>query len=218
MRKQKRLALWMLVLCFVLCLGMQAWAHEVPDLTQPGSITVDLTYDGEAVQGGSLALYRVGDVRENDGNYDFVPAEGYAAFGAFGTELNAELAARLSEYIAAQSIAPDAELQNADGRVEFGELLPGLYFVTQPEAAPGFEALEPFAVSLPMWEDGAYHYHVEAKGKFALEREDPTEPTKPDPDLPITGQLNWPVPVLAASGMGLLLLGWALCRRKRDHA
>lgn len=43
-------------------------------------------------------------------------------------------------------------------------------------------------------------------------------PTKPDPDkLPQTGQMNWPVPVLAVIGFALLVAGWGLrfgCRKK----
>lgn len=40
--------------------------------------------------------------------------------------------------------------------------------------------------------------------------------TRPDePDIPQTGQLWWPVPLLACGGMGLFLAGW-LKRRDRD--
>ncbi len=47
---------------------------------------------------------------------------------------------------------------------------------------------------------------------------DPTEPTKPN--LPQTGQYNWPVPVLAISGMVLFAAGWMLWvgKRERDEA
>lgn len=33
--------------------------------------------------------------------------------------------------------------------------------------------------------------------------------------LPQTGQLNWPVPVLAVSGVVLFAFGWALDRKYR---
>lgn len=46
----------------------------------------------------------------------------------------------------------------------------------------------------------------------------PDKPTKPDvPKLPQTGQLNWPVPVLAAGGLCLLLLGRVLRSGKRGR-
>ena len=43
----------------------------------------------------------------------------------------------------------------------------------------------------------------------------PTPPVGPE-KLPQTGQLKWPVPVLAALGMLLLLAGSILMRRERD--
>ena len=33
--------------------------------------------------------------------------------------------------------------------------------------------------------------------------------------LPQTGQLTWPIPVMAASGIALFLLGWILCSSSR---
>ena len=43
------------------------------------------------------------------------------------------------------------------------------------------------------------------------EPDDPTDPTEPDePQLPQTGQLNWPVPVMAMGGALLLILGFLL--------
>lgn len=61
------------------------------------------------------------------------------------------------------------------------------------------------------------------------EGSDPTDPTAPsgddptegpsgptEPTLPQTGQLNWPVPVLAVLGLGLTAAG-LLLRRENDH-
>ena len=44
------------------------------------------------------------------------------------------------------------------------------------------------------------------------------KPEKPqDPTLPQTGQLNWPVPVLAVSGVVLFTIGWLICfNRKKE--
>lgn len=44
----------------------------------------------------------------------------------------------------------------------------------------------------------------------------PAQPGRPaNPALPKTGQLNWPVPVMAVSGLLLFAFGWALDRRCR---
>ena len=47
----------------------------------------------------------------------------------------------------------------------------------------------------------------------------PTEPTNPTdtPRLPQTGQLWWPVPILAMSGFVLLLLGWLRRKESRNE-
>ena len=44
----------------------------------------------------------------------------------------------------------------------------------------------------------------------------PAQPGRPaNPALPKTGQLNWPVPVMAVSGLLLFAFGWTLDRRYR---
>ncbi len=35
--------------------------------------------------------------------------------------------------------------------------------------------------------------------------------------IPQTGQLNWPIPVLAFSGVVLIIVGVAMLRKKRDE-
>ena len=49
--------------------------------------------------------------------------------------------------------------------------------------------------------------------------DNPVSPSNPDkPVLPQTGQLNWPVPVLACSGVLLFAIGWVLNRQgKKEH-
>ena len=49
--------------------------------------------------------------------------------------------------------------------------------------------------------------------------DNPVSPSNPDkPVLPQTGQLNWPVPVLACSGVLLSAVGWVLNRQgKKEH-
>ena len=45
--------------------------------------------------------------------------------------------------------------------------------------------------------------------------DNPVSPSNPDkPVLPQTGQLNWPVPVLACSGVLLFAVGWVLDRKE----
>ena len=42
-------------------------------------------------------------------------------------------------------------------------------------------------------------------------------PTPNDPKLPQTGQLNWPVPVLAASGLAMIIIGFGIYTKGRKN-
>ena len=100
----------------------------------------------------------------------------------------------------------------------FTDVKPGLYVVVQHEVAEGFETMSPFLISMPKFENNSYVTDVKASPKVSLEKT-PEEPTKSqDPTLPQTGQLNWPVPVLAVGGVMLFALGWVICFKKRKES
>lgn len=222
-------ALAMLLLTVLVGLsGLTAYAHDVPDESKKGSITVDFEYDSKAVTGGRLALYRIAKVRQTDGNYDFENLPEFAGFHKDMSDLtSAELARCLADFVNSHNILPVDTRDNRTGSVTFLELSHGLYLVVQVEAASGYEAVQPFLVTVPMLEDGHYVYDVNAYGKTALKKAktDPagTSPTgtvprgtAPAGGLPQTGQLNWPIPVLALTGCVLILIGLA-CSRKNDY-
>lgn len=186
MKMAKRTILFLLL---VLTLGRTAWAEEWPG----GSITVRLRWQGQAVAGGTLTLYRVGDE-------DYRPTEAFADCGVeLKAPFGADLARELADY--AQTLPGQTKAVGADGTVVFEPLDAGLYLVVQREAAEGYLPTEPFLVGIPMQVGGELVSHVDASPKAS-----------PAPKLPQTGQLNWPVPVMAAAGALLLLAG----RRKRD--
>ena len=72
---KKQLISAVLALSLLICLPLGASAHPVPDESQNGhcSITVTMRYKGKPVSGGTVNLYKVGYVHENDGNYSFKP-------------------------------------------------------------------------------------------------------------------------------------------------
>ena len=212
----------LLVLAF---LPAAASAHPVPEPGRKGSVTVSMQFDGEAVPGGELTLYRVGEVSEDDGNYTFVPTGEFVRWGSdFGTLASAEQTAQTAHslrYFALRNgITGTTKGIGTDGKVTFSNLEQGLYLLVQTRPATGFSRVNPFLVSIPYEQDGEYLYDVDAQAKTELEQEPtPTKPPeKPGGKLPQTGQLNWPVPVLAAAGLVLFAIGWGIrFRRKRDQ-
>ena len=214
----------MLTLSVLLSFPLTAYAHDVPQERDDCSIEVIVRYDGENVDGGTLTAIKVGYVDEENGDYYFcqemtgVKLEDIASSGAPGVQKEFYLNNQdnYDFYTQTQTVE--------DGKATFSGLSTGLYLIVQDEAALGFSGLGPFLVSVPYMEDGEYRYHVTAAIKSELEREPESEPTEPpptepgDPDLPQTGQLNWPIPLMVVAGLGFFVVGWTLCfGKKREH-
>ena len=225
----RRIGSWLMVFVLLCALALPVWAHEVPDETRLGSISITMTHQGEPVPGGSLKLYMVADVVSENGDYFFAYTEDFAGCAIPVTELDsAELPQALADIAEEKNLPGAVEPINNAGRVKFGDLELGLYLVVQEEPAPGFKKINPFLVSVPRNDDGRYIYDVDTAPKNLPGPEEeptnpPTEPTEPpppgDPELPQTGQLNWPVPMLAVLGMLLVTAGFALCatEKRKEH-
>jgi len=219
---------WGLVLCLLLSLlTLPAAAKQpVPDLAQDGSIRLTLRdpVTGRGVPGGSLTLYQVGEVREEDGNYSFALTDAFTASGESLAELDAALAQRLADFAFRQRVQGTTINIDREGYAEFEGLKAGLYLIVQRQAAEGYYAISPFLVTLPLLEGEEYLYDVDATPKMEVRRapDEPDDPDDPDdppdepekpktPDkpkdptsMPETGDHNRP-----ALWLGLLMLGGA---------
>lgn len=205
----------LLALCLLCLASVTAYAHEVPDESRKGTVTVKMEYYGKAVTGGTLTAYRVGEIQESDGNYSFGKTGAMAAFAdSYEDITSAELAESVAAFVEENKVSAYSTAKNQNGKAVFSDLELGLYLIVQTEASEGYEPLKPFLISVPMNEDGHYVYEVSAEGKFQLEQKpEPTTPTPTtpsEPTLPQTGQLNWPIPVLAVLGLCLFSFGWIL--------
>lgn len=226
------LAACVLAVC-MLAAALPGYAAEWIDLDAKGSISVTLRdTDGKAVSGGELTLYRVAEVKHEDGDLSFAYTNGFAGCGVpLGDLTAAGLAGELREKIA-DSAVYTTKTVGQDGKVKFSDLELGLYLVVQSKAADGYYAVSPFLVTVPMTEDGGYLYNVDASPKVESARDKPgdgggSSPTptpvppvptpQPGGSLPQTGQLNWPVPVLAALGLGVFALGWWLREKNSEQ-
>ena len=220
----KKLLLVFTAIVLVFSMTSVVFAHDVPDPSRRGSIQVVMHWGDTMVGGGTLMLYRVGAVREDDGNYSFVPTGDFTDWGeAFENIQAPELAEELKAYAMSKHLIGQQKTIAVDGQVIFDDLDLGLYLLVQYQAAPGYSEARPFLVSVPRMENGEYQYDVNASPKVELTPE-PTEPsepttppTEPEPSLPQTGQLNWPIPILATAGLVLFATGWVLySMQKKD--
>lgn len=220
---KKHLISALLALLVLLCLPLSASAHPVPDPARDGSCTVTITmkYQNKPISGGTVNLYKVGDVHEDDGNYSFVPVAAVkGTISAFGDIQSPELAEELAKLEGKLTPVTETPVtvggNGKKGIAEFRDLSFGLYLAVQETAASGYGKTKPFLVSVPYLADGEYCYDVKTVPKTDLERE--VEPTLPPSSgggggkLPQTGQLWWPVPVLICMGLGCIAVG--LIRRR----
>ncbi len=220
MRKFQRISAFLLAAMLVFSMRLTAYAHDYVQMDKKGTITITMHMGETAVGGGTLTIYRVSEVREDDGNYTFQPTGDFASCGeSFEDVTSPALADNLSKYASDKKLTGVTKTIDSDGQITFTDLEVGLYLFVQNKAASGYNKADPFLVSLPYMQDnGQYSYNVDASPKVELEKAPPPPPTKPtDPSLPQTGQLWWPVPLLTVAGMTLFAAGFALSSGKRKE-
>ena len=173
--KVKKTAVCLLaaLLAAVVCHTFAAYAQ-----TSPCSLVVmPKTSSGEAASGGIVSLLRVDE-----------PAE------------NAD-AQRLARYAEEHALFERTAAIGGDGAARFEDLPEGLWLVVQTEASDGCAPFAPFLLELPFRSDSGTLRGVIAEPKLSPVPEDPVPPPHSDTELPYTGQLRWPIPVLAVCGV-----------------
>ena len=205
------------------------------------SISLTLTYkeadQEKKMTGGSISIYTVATVKVENGyvfdtsNGKFAGSSTVAGIPSMDSaaleEQNADIATALEKE--AKSVSADETATVSEGNASFTNLTPGLYLVIQETLSEGNRKINPFLISIP---DAEGSYEIEAAPKNGFEI--PPTPTPPKPTvtpstpktpsgsttppsktvLPQTGQLWWPVPVLCAVGLALIIGGFVLKRRK----
>ena len=228
-------------------------ALAAPDLNKKDcSITLSLS----GMEGGTVVLYQVAGVKQEDANYVYDVSKGDFAdsdtakriTGLSENELekqNPTLSAILVKEADTRKLSPRKTAQITGGKAEFKDLPVGLYLLYQTTASNGGKKLTPFLLSVPQRDPktGAEIYAVSAAPKSGITTPPPSISPSPSPSvspspshtprpsytpyyptvtytpgksyvyLPQTGQLWWPVPVLAALGVVLVISGLLLRRR-----
>lgn len=225
MRTAKYTGILLIVLYIVCAVSMTALAAEdtaVLDSPLRGSIEVDLVSldSGETIVGGTLTLYQVAKAEVLEGEIKFTYTDEFAQCGMTLTaEEKSEsekkaLAEALEAYVEQNNITGQSAAVDESGRAAWTDLEHGLYLVVQTSQSEGYAPIQTFLVSVPESVDGAYIYEINAKPKTGTTDtpDDPTTDNKKTVSsgskLPQTGQLWWPVPVLAVVGILCVFAGW----------
>lgn len=191
------------------------------DTTKKGSISVTMKTKEKVVSGGELTIYQVAKIQNDNGTYSYVYTNGFENCGVtLGDLTDSKLASKLEAKISS-SAEKTTKTVGSDGTVKFENLSTGLYLCVQTKAASGYNKVSSFVVSVPLKEDGAWVYDVNASPKVETVTT-PTTPNKPTtPDngtLPKTGQLDWPIPILSVAGLLLCAFGWKMRKESTNEA
>lgn len=213
----KRIFSLLLALMMFASLSLTAYAHDYVQMDRTDcSIHVVVRYQDDPIDSGTLTAMKVGYVDEDDGNYFFRQVFTDTLLEDVQTAEAVETLLEFYDEYEDDYNFQEQTVEIQEGVGKFENLSTGLYLIVQEKASNGYSKLNPFLVSVPYMQDGQYQYHVTANMKSELEQE--PKPTEPTPEkLPQTGQLNWPVPILAVSGLALVILGWVLSFRRKKN-
>ena len=178
--KRRRIAvLTVVLLILALCLPWQAFADTLeydhgahqPDYTKTGSVSVDiLTAKGNAVAGGKVTLYRVADAVYDNGDNLLVYTEdfkdcGVSLEGDEDTDVS-DMALAYAAYAEEKGLTGTTAAVDDNGHAEFTDLPLGLYLIVQSEANEDYVPINPFLVTVPIWDGEGLVYNVDAKPKL----------------------------------------------------
>ncbi len=217
----------MLFVCYLLLFSGRSpvLAAEVED-RKDCSITL-LLGEGEGhlqnpLRGGTVGLYLVAPVHFGEEIYYDASRGQFASLEILPDlkhlskkELDAKnsaLAKALFAEAKTLDLQPMKSANVQDGKVFFDDLATGLYLLTQTAPSEGGRQMNSFLLSIPDGE-GSYEIIAAPKPGITTPAVTPTLTPTPPPFIPQTGQLWWPVPILAIAGMVLLTLGFALRRK-----
>ncbi len=235
--KLKIITILILVLATALNFSVFTSASEKINLCKLGSVTITSQIDDVVVPGGHITLYKVGEINITVNGYCFAPIDCLADYAQYFDDLkfSSDDACAIAENVKERLVKPIAEEHiGDDGKVSFKNLSLDLYLVVEDEPAPGYEEFDPFLVPLPYANEEELVYDLSAEPKIRVANfistdvtdvTDDNGKTTANPngntdntvvDLPKTGQLWWPVPLLASAGLLFFIVGIVMSRRKNS--
>ncbi|MCD8118919.1 MAG: hypothetical protein LUE29_05465 [Lachnospiraceae bacterium] len=143
---------------------------------QTGSVSLILEdSEGKVVTSGAITLYQVAALYLDNGSMAYAYTDAFSGCTAEPDVTNTALAAELAAYAAENAVSGTTAAVGEDGKVSFEDLELGLYLIVQTTDSDDYETINPFLVTLPMKEDGAWVYAVDASPKVGTLTETETE-------------------------------------------
>lgn len=196
---------------------------SVPAAEESGSLTLRSVFsvgDGRRVlTGDEYSLVKIADASFIGSSARYTTRELFSSYDCdwdrlSASNLNAKARA-LASYCEKNGYYTDSELTDTFGECRFDDLEIGLYLAARTKTDPANRDFitEPLLFFLPQNVNGENEYSVVATPKFSYS--DPgTSPGDDGRRLPQTGQLLWPVTLLAVLGCLLILVGSFLFRKE----
>lgn len=210
------------IVAILLVIGLLNTLNTAVYAAQYCSITVH-TFENQnkfiPVSGVQVTMYRIArpssdSSKRFDLTQDFI---GFTEPLTWDTASDcAELADQLLNYATTNETQGITKSTSDLGQCQFDSLEMGLYLIVQTgEESEKYKTFSPALVELPMFEDNEYSYDADIYPKVdtkpipapVTEIPEPSTPAGGGGDVPQTGMLQWPVPILAVAGCLLIITG-----------
>lgn len=211
------------LLCCIAILCLTATSvfanNDLDGSDEIGMIHFDFS-DGETpITGGSIQLRQIAVWHRDSWTYSW--CEGYENCGMALKlkSITPDNAKRLFVFAETNRLPARTIEIGPDGAADVRDLEYGLYLVSQVEPFEGYLPMTPAFIHVPIQVNRELIYHVDAKPKIEPLIPETTVPSTTEPgipDIPDTGQINWPIPVLLLAGSVLMILGLCL-RKEKNH-
>lgn len=196
--------------CFVFAQAQQAEYYL--------TVTLADKQKGVVIQDAEISVYKLGDFtdlesREITFEKSFEEIASTLDFSSSEKTCTSRNANTLVDFVKENEIKPSVSVKsdkNGVGKASLSDM--GVYLVEITDS--GNYNAEPFIIEIPVWENGTLTYEISASPKISAKTNtntpgNNTGSTNTGTKIPQTGQLKWPVPVLAIAGVTLVVLGIA---------
>lgn len=226
MKTKKYLILKIVILVFIttfLC-GNMVNANEKIDKEQVGTLNIIVKESEQKiyVENAIVKLYYIEEITDYDNvSYAFTNEFSDLANMQLNKEDEKEYAKGISKYIKQRKINGIQLNTNKQGEAKFTNLKLGKYLIEVDTFSINdtkYTAL-PFIISIPMNEQNVgWNYVISANPKIAKVEvkveENTPEKEEIKGDLPNTGMLMWPIPVLLLLGLAFIITGCYIYKKK----